>query len=358
MTTPGSYEPEALIADVRAIFAAASVPDDHARLVAHSLVTSEMWGHPSHGLLRVRWYLDRIRAGVTRAGIEPEVVVDGGALAVMDGRDGLGQVVADRAMRQAVERAAAHGVGVVSVRDSNHFGTAAYYTRTAARAGCIALLVTNSSPAMAPWGGRETAFGANPWSLAAPAGRYGEVVMDISNTAVARGKIYAAGEQGREIPEGWAMDAEGRPTTDPVAAAAGLLMPMGGHKGYAISFMMDVLAGVLPGAGSGREVRGPQQAEHRSRCGHLALAIDIASVDDPAAFAARMESLVEQAHAVPPADGVERIYVPGEPEIEAEQRARRDGVTLPPRTVSELRRLAAELDVPLTCLATDAEQGA
>jgi LDH2 family malate/lactate/ureidoglycolate dehydrogenase len=344
------FDPEAVIVDVQAIFASAGVPTDDAQLVAHSLVTSEMWGHPSHGLLRVRWYLDRIGSGVTRAGVEPELVVDGGALAVMDGRDGIGQVVTDRTMREAVRRARDHGVGVVSVRDSNHFGTAAYYTRAAAKEGVIALLVTNSSPAMAPWGGREKVFGANPWSLAAPAGRYGEVVMDISNTAVARGKIYAAGEQGVEIPDGWAMDADGRPTTDPVEAAAGLLMPMGGHKGYAVSFMMDVLAGVLPAAASGRDVRGPQQAEDRSRCGHFAMAIDIAAVTDPAGFAQRMEGLVEQAHDTPLADGVERIYVPGELEAIAEERARRDGIAVPGKTLAQLRTIAAERQVALATL--------
>ncbi len=356
MTSPSPaadarFDPDAVIADVAAIFASADVPVDDAQLVAHSLVVSEMWGHPSHGLLRVRWYLDRIASGVTRAGIEPEVVIDGGALAVLDGRDGIGQVVMDRAMRDAVRRAQDHGVGVVSVRDSNHFGTAAYYTRAAAKRGVIAFLVTNSSPAMAPWGGREKVFGANPWSLAAPAGRYGEVVMDISNTAVARGKIYAAAEQGKDIPEGWAMDADGRPTTDPVEAAAGLLMPMGGHKGYAASFMMDVLAGVLSGAGSGRDVRGPSQADDRSRCGHLAMAIDIGAVTDPEAFAQRMEGLVEQAHQTPKADGVERIYVPGELETIAEERARREGISVPAKTLAQIRVAAADRSVQLQTLA-------
>lgn len=348
----GPADPDALTLDVQRVFEAAGVPVRDAALVAHSLVTSEMWGHPSHGLLRVRWYLDRIDAGVTRAGVEPSIEVDGGALAVMDGRDGIGQVVADRAMTEAVRRSRAHGIGAVSVRDSNHFGTAAYYTRAAAKEGVIAFLVTNSSPAMAPWGGREKVFGANPWSLAAPAGRYGEVVMDISNTAVARGKIYAAREQDDVIPEGWALDAEGRPTTDPVAAAAGLLMPMAGHKGYAVSFMMDVLAGVLSGAASGTGVHGPQQAQHRSRCGHLAMAIDIAAVTEPDDFATRMESLVDQARSSPLAEGTERIYVPGEPEMLAEERARRDGLRLPARTVSELRSIAADRGVELAAIPT------
>ena len=347
----GPFDTRAVLSDVRTLFASAGVPDGDAHLIADSLVTSEMWGHPSHGLLRLRWYLDRIDAGRARPGVEPVLTVDGGALAVMDGQDALGQVVTDRAMGEAVRRAQDHGVGVVSVRDSNHFGTAAYYTRRAARQNVIAFLATNGSPAMAPWGGREKVFGANPWSLAAPAGRYGEVVMDISNTAVARGKIYAARERGTSIPEGWALDTAGRPTTDPVEAARGLLMPVGGHKGYAMSFMMDVLCGVLSGAASGRDVRGPQQNEHRSRCGHLAWAIDIAAVTDLDAFTARMEALVEQAHETPTAEGFDRILVPGEPEAIAEAQARREGIRLPARTLDEVRTLAEERGVALGILA-------
>jgi LDH2 family malate/lactate/ureidoglycolate dehydrogenase len=147
------------------------------------------------------------------------------------------------------------------VRNSNHFGTAAYFTRMAARDGCVAILATNASPAMAPWGGRGRVVGTNPWSIAAPAGRHGVVVMDIANTAVARGKVYVARQRGEAIPAGWAIDADGAPTTDPAAAIAGAILPMAGHKGYAISLMMDVLAGVLTGSAFGAAVGGPYQAE-------------------------------------------------------------------------------------------------
>jgi LDH2 family malate/lactate/ureidoglycolate dehydrogenase len=352
VTAPATFQPEQLVVDVARIFVAAGLPEADAQLVAHSLVTSEVWGHPSHGLLRVPWYLARIDAGLARPGVEPTVVSDAGAIAVLDGRDGVGQVVTDRAMDEAIRRAEDHGIGAVSVRDSNHFGTAAYYTRRAAERGFLAILATNSSPAMAPWGGREKVFGANPWSLAAPAGRYGSVVLDISNTAVARGKIYAARERGEEIPPTWATDAEGRATTDPAEAAAGLLMPMGGHKGYAISFMMDVLSGVLSGAASGRDVVGPQQATDRSRCGHFAAAIHLEALVGLDAFSARLEALIVQAHDTTRAEGVERILVPGELERLAEERVARDGLALAPRTVSALAEHARELGISATGFGT------
>ena len=235
--------PPRLARFVAAVLAAVGVPAGDAGLVADGLVTADLWGHQSHGVLRLSWYVNRIRAGVMRAVTTPETVSDTGPLAVVDGHDGVGQVLAAHAAREATRRAREHGVGVVGVRNSNHFGTAAYFTRMAARDGCVAILATNASPAMAPWGGRGRVVGTNPWSIAAPAGRHDVVVMDIANTAVARGKVYLARQRGEPIPAGWAIDADGAPTTDPAAAIAGAILPMAGHKGYAISLMMDVLAG-------------------------------------------------------------------------------------------------------------------
>ena len=145
-------------------------------------------GHQSHGVLRLPWYAARLASGAMTAHTEPETLVDGGALLLLDGRAGVGQVLADIARREAVARAREHGVGVVGVRDSNHFGTAMYYTRRAAQDGCVAILTTNASPAMAPWGGRQKVLGTNPWSIAAPSPTAsGVVAVDIANTAVARG---------------------------------------------------------------------------------------------------------------------------------------------------------------------------
>src|SRR5512140_2507124 len=212
-----------------------------AHLLADTLVQADLWGHQSHGVLRLDWYRKRIVAGTLKADARPEFATDAGAVAVIDGRDGAGQALAKRAMEEAIARAKRHGVGVVGVRDSNHFGTAMYFTRMAAAAGCVGFLSTNASPAMAPWGGRAKAIGNNPWSIAAPAGRHAPMVLDIANTAVARGKVYLARQRGERIPDGWALDAEGRPTADPRAAIEGIILPMAGHKGSGIAVMMDVL---------------------------------------------------------------------------------------------------------------------
>jgi LDH2 family malate/lactate/ureidoglycolate dehydrogenase len=339
--------PQRLTDFAAAVLHAEGVPADDARLVARCLVQAELWGHPSHGMLRLGWYVARIRSGVVDPAAKPETVVDTGALALLDGHEGLGHVLAAHAANEAMRRAREHGVGLVGVRNSNHFGMAAHFTRMLAEQGCVGLVTTNGSPAMAPWGGKEKAVGANPWSIAAPAGRHGVTVMDIANVNAARGKIYAARERGATIPEGWALDAEGRPTTDPAAAIAGVILPMGGHKGYAISFMMDVLSGVLTGGSFATGVSGPQQAERRSGCGHMVLAIDVAAVADPGGFAERMEALIAEMKAVPLASGFEEIFFPGEIEDRNRARREREGIEVPDKTLEALKRLAAETGVPL-----------
>jgi LDH2 family malate/lactate/ureidoglycolate dehydrogenase len=340
-------DPDRLAGFTAAVLEAEGVPTGDARLVARCLVEAQLWGHPSHGLLRLSWYVARIRSGVVDPAAKPETVVDLGAVAVVDGHEGLGHVLAAHAASEAVRRAGQHGVGVVAVRNSNHFGMAAHFTRMIAGHGCVGVVTTNASPAMAPWGGREKAVGANPWSIAAPAGRHGVAVMDIANVNAARGKIYAARERGAAVPEGWALDADGRPTTDPAAALAGVILPMGGHKGYAISFMMDVLSGVLTGSSFATGVSGPQQAERRSGCGHLVLALDVAAVAGPAEFSRRMERLIAEMKAVPLAEGFEEIFYPGELEDRSRARLEREGIELPGKTMEGLQRLAAETGVPL-----------
>ncbi|MGY0390701.1 Ldh family oxidoreductase [Nocardioides sp. WG-D5] len=321
------------------------VPEDDARLVSDSLVTADLWGHPSHGMLRLPWYVARLRSGVMEAVTREEIVVDTGVLAVMDGREGIGQIVADRACQAAVARAAVHGIGVVAVRNSNHFGTAAYWTRRMAEAGCVGILTTNGSPAMAPWGGTEKTVGANPWSVATPGGSNPPVVLDIANTGVARGKIYAAAERGDRIPDTWALSADGIPTTDPHVAVHGLLAPMGGHKGYGISFVMDVLSGVLTGSGYGAGVVGPYVPDGRSGCGHLVLALQVDTVLPSGDFGDRIDDLIAATKAVPRASGVDEIFYPGEIEARAEVQGRLTGVRLPDKTVSDLRGLGTECGV-------------
>ncbi|MCI0756383.1 Ldh family oxidoreductase [Teichococcus vastitatis] len=342
-----SVTAQALADFVAGLYRSNGVPASDAQLVADTLVTADLWGHSSHGVMRAPWYIDRLRSGVMRPVTEPRMLVDTGAISVLDAEDGVGQVIAARAMLDAVRRAKAHGVGVVSVRNSNHHGALGYFTRMAAAEGCIGMLTTNGSPAMAPWGGRRKLVGNNPWSIAAPAGRYAPMMLDIANTVVARGKIFLARQKNQPIPDHWAIDETGAATTDPVAALRGVIQPMAEHKGYAISVMMDVLSGVLSGSGVLDEVHGPYQAEKRSRCGHMFLALNIAAFGPDGAFAERMEQMVERIKAVPRVPGCEEVFYPGEIEARNEERHRREGLNLPAKTLADLAQVAMRMKLPV-----------
>jgi len=183
-------------------YSALGLPGGDAALLADTLVQADLWGHQSHGVMRTFWYGKRIQSGAVKAVSTPEIVLDGGAIAVMDGNDGIGQVITALAMQEAIERSRKHGIGAVAVRNSGHFGTAMYFTRMAANAGCIGFLSTNASPAMAPLGGRSKLIGTNPWSIAAPAGQYPPMMLDIANTAVQADHRSGYGNRGKHTAHG------------------------------------------------------------------------------------------------------------------------------------------------------------
>ena len=335
-------DPQGLIDFATAVYKSAGVPAEDAGLIADTLVQADLWGHQSHGVLRLGWYLDRLRNGVMQPVTRPEFAVDAGAITLIDGHDGVGQVLARLAAREAVRRAKAHGIGAVGLRYSNHFGTCMYYTLMGAREGCVMILTSNGGPAMAPWGGRKKIIGTNPWSVAAPAGRHAPFVMDMANTGVARGKIYLARQERRPIPVGWAINAAGEPTTDPQEAIDGIILPMAQHKGYAIAAAVDLLSGVLTGSGFLTDVHSPYKTAEKSNCGHFMLAINIEAFQPLAQFNDRMERFIGEIKSVPPAKGFDEIFYPGEMEARNDARHRRQGLILPEDTLADLRRIAGE----------------
>jgi LDH2 family malate/lactate/ureidoglycolate dehydrogenase len=342
---------DALRSFVATVYEKGGLPPRDAALVADTLVQADLWGHQSHGVLRTGWYLARLHSGAMKARTEPTFVRDGKSVAVIDGGDGVGQVVTEFATREAIRRARAHGVASISVRNSNHFGTCMYYTRMAAEAGCIMLLMTNGGPAIAPWGGRQKVIGTNPWSISAPAGARSPLMMDMAVTGVARGKIYLARQRREPIPLGWALDADGAPTTDPQKAIDGIILPMAGHKGYAIGTVVDMLSGVLSGSAFLSAVNGPYKAELRSGAGHFLTAYDIEAFMPLAEFNARMDAFIGEIKSVPLAKETNEIFYPGEMEARSDTRQRRDGIELPEDTVAELRRLGQESGVDFTSVA-------
>jgi LDH2 family malate/lactate/ureidoglycolate dehydrogenase len=351
MTSAPSVDPNRLIDFASAVYQCAGVPAADARLIADTLVQADLWGHQSHGVLRLGWYLERLRNKVMNPVTKPEFAVNAGAIALIDGHDGVGHVLTVLAAREAIKRAKAHGIGAVGVRMSNHFGTCMYYTLMGAREGCVMLLTTNGGPAMAPWGGRRKIIGTNPWSVAAPAGSRAPFVVDMATTGVARGKIYLARNKRLPIPLGWAINAAGEPTTNPQEAIDGIILPMAEHKGYAIAAMVDMLSGVLTGSGFLSAVHSPYKTAEKSNCGHLMIALNIEAFQPLGEFNARMEQFIAEIKAVPLAKGFDEVFYPGEIEARNDARNRKDGIQFPEDTLADLKRVAHEtgLEAKLPC---------
>jgi LDH2 family malate/lactate/ureidoglycolate dehydrogenase len=321
------------------------VPEKDADIMADSLVQADLWGHQSHGVLRLSWYAERLRLGTIKPQTTITPVSDFGAITVFDANDGVGQVVAMTAMEEAVKRAKTFGIGAVSVRNSNHFGTCMFYTRKIAGQNCIGFLSSNGGPAIAPWGGTQKKVGTNPWSYASPAGRYEPMILDIANTGVARGKIYLAKNRNERIPPGWALNSKGEPTTDPAEAIEGIILPMAGHKGYAISTMMDVLSGVLSGSCWGEKVHSPYKYDKKSGAGHFMMALNIESFRDVEEYNSDIEQMIDSLKSTPKAPGTEEIYYPGELEAINDRNNRKNGLCYPEDTVTDLKKIAVQLNL-------------
>ena len=330
-----------------ACFRKLGLPEDDAHLTAENLVFANLRGVDSHGVIRLKVYLDRLRAGGFRAGIHPTLISDQPACALVDGGHGVGQVVAMDAMRLAVAKAKTAGLGWVGIRNSNHFGAAAFYAMKALDHGMIGFAATNAGATMAPTGGREGRLGNNPISVAIPAGRHPPLVLDMATGAAAWGKIFVAQQENKKIPPTWALDKNGQPTDDPNAAAAGgLIQPFGGYKGYGLSLLIDVLTGVLVGGGFSTHVQTLyQNLDQPSNVAQTCAALRVDSFMPLAAFQERVDEIIDLMRSCPRAPGTDRIYVPGEIEYECEQRRRSDGIPINAALRVELAQLGADLGV-------------
>lgn len=320
----------ALLAFVSDALGDLGVPAADARLCAECLVEAELEGQASHGMMRLPFLLRRLRGGHIAADPVMRVSEGGGAALLLDAGNGLGPVAGAKAVDLAVERARRAGVGLVAVRHGNHLGALGFYLRRLTGQGMVGLAFSNTPPAMAPPGGRTAYLGTNPIAAGFPTS--GEpVLVDMATSQVARGRIMKAAGAGQPIPEGWALDAEGLPTSDPEAALQGSLVPLGGEKGFALALMVEMLTGALAGSAIGPDVGGTFAASDRpSDVGHCFVAID------PGAVA---PGFVERADRI--AGDVRRLggRVPGDRRHAERARRLAEGVYLPDQVVAELGEL-------------------
>jgi ureidoglycolate dehydrogenase (NAD+) len=312
---------------------------------ADGLIAADLRGVHSHGALRTGIYVDRLLAGSINPHAELEVVRDNGTVVVMDAQAGPGIAMATRAMDLAIARSRSHGVGIVSVRNSNHCGMLAYYV-VRGLPETIGIALSNADSQVAPWGARAKFFGTNPLAFAVPGHDEPAVVFDMATSSVAHARVKGAADRGESIPEGWGVDTEGRATTDPVKAMAGALLTFGGHKGSGISLLIDLLAGILPGGRSGPEIVPLYQRLAESQgVGHLFIALKVEAFSPLEAFGHRVDETLRRIKSLPPAADAERAFIPGELELRREKQYALDGIPLPSDAVAELNRVAAVLEL-------------
>lgn len=328
------------------IFARAGLAAEDAAIAADVLVEANLRGVDTHGVNAfLEVYVRRLLTGAMNPRPRLRVEHEAPATATLDGDNGLGSIVAYRAMEFALRKAATAGAAWVGVRRTNHIGPCAHSALMAVPHDMIGIAITNSPAAMAPWGAAAAYLGTNPIAFAIPAGSNPPIVADIATSVAARGHVLLAQKTGRELPPGIALDRQGRPTTDPFQAA--LMMPIAQHKGSALALVFDVLAGILTGAAFGPYLRSAfRDPDQPQDVGCLFGALSIARFGDPTRFKQRVDQMITEIHALPRAEGVERIYVPGEIEWERRAERLRHGIPLHPSALADLARLGDELGVP------------
>lgn len=325
---------------VSRIFQGHRMPAADADLVADNLIEADLRGVESHGVNLVKLYCDRIDSGLMMAETKITVEREDDTTALLHGGLGLGQVAGMYAINMGVDKAKQHGVAAIGMRESTHLGALAYYTSRAAERGCVAIAVQNGPTIVPPFGGLTSLFSTNPFSFAAPAGEERTVVLDMATTAVAGNRILLYRKKNQPIPDGWANDAQGRPTNDPHQASMQHLQWFGGYKGFGIAMMVEIMSGCLMNASFGRTelTEGIGKGSERVAKGYLFIVLDINRFVPEAVFRGYMDTLIRDVRSSERAEGVERIYMPGEIEHLRMDERLRTGIPLDGALVDELER--------------------
>ncbi|KZM20327.1 uncharacterized protein EKO05_0007036 [Ascochyta rabiei] len=319
------------------------VSKDNALIVAKCLVEADLRGVDTHGINRIPSYMARIREGVLDPSASPTLHRVTPAVAQVDGHNGFGFLAAHMGMAAAIDMAREFGIGMVSVKHSNHFGMSAWVVQQALDADMMSLVFTNSSPALPVWGGKSKLMGVSPIACGAPAGKGRPFIVDMAPSVAARGKIYKALRRGEKIPGDWALDKDGQQTQDPAKALEGVMLPMGGPKGSALAIMMDVFSGVLSGSAFAGHVTNPYDPSKPADVGHFLVAIKpdlFMSIEE---FKERMDYLYQRVVGSDRMSGTDRIYYPGEIEDLNRQKRLRDGIPLVAAEVEALNKEAQQV---------------
>lgn len=324
------------------------LPQADAQIVGGLMAEAELQGSDGHGVIRLLPYARRIRAGGINLQPEIKVLQERPGMALLDGDNGMGHLVMQRAAQLAIDKARTCGVAWVGSRLSNHAGPASLYARMPMAHDMIGLyFAVGNANHLPPWGGLDMLLSTNPIAVAVPAGTEPPVVLDMATTVAAYGKVKAKAQRGEQMPLGWMIDRLGQPLTDPKRAEEGFLMPIGGYKGYGLALIVGLLAGTLNGAAMGSEVVDFNHDDSTTtNTGQAIMAIDLSAFGDVAGFKARVDRLVRELRASERMPGVERIWLPGEQSHERREANQRDGIPIGAALLQQLDTFAAELGIP------------
>ncbi|MBT6096273.1 MAG: Ldh family oxidoreductase [Rhodospirillaceae bacterium] len=323
-------------------FVRAGFGQHDADTTAEILITTDLMGISTHGVHRLDQYLKRIDAGVVPAQPDIKVIDKAASIAVVDGGGGQGQVVGARALETAIVKAIKSGIGFVSVGNSNHFGAMAPYGFAATVAGLILVSGTTASPSMMPFGGRDLRLGNNPIGFAAPNKSGAPFLLDMALSVAARGKMRKLRDTGEAMPLGWALDADGQPTTNPQAGLDGFIQFIGGHKGYGMALAVDILSGVLSGGRFLDDVGDMWAEKEPQGVSHFFLAINPAAILEREEYDARMAAFCAKVKSSAPFDAAGEVLLPGEIEYRTMEARRLDGIPLTAELLQSVRTLAGD----------------
>jgi L-2-hydroxycarboxylate dehydrogenase (NAD+) len=338
-----------IAAFINRAFVAAGLPAEDAQTLAGLMVEADLRGSDTHGVIRLPLYIRRIRAGGINARPDIRVVSEQPSTALIDGDNGMGHLVMRRAAEMAIEKAKATGIGWVGARMSNHAGPAALYVTMPLKHDMIGLyFAVGSSNHLPPWGGSETLLGTNPMAVAVPALEEPPIVLDMSPTVAAFGKVRLKAQRGEDMPVGWMVDRQGKPLTDPKRADEGHLLPIGGYKGSGLSLIIGLLAGALNRAAVGRNVVDfVKEAGKATNTGQAIAALSIEAFLPPAEFKRAVDGLIRDIRNSPRLPDVDRIWLPGEQSHAKLVDRRTHGVPMPKALRESLDDVARDLNVEL-----------
>ena len=325
----------------------AGLPMDEAELMTENLLFADARGIGSHGMSRLINYSKRVECGVITAGVDAKIEKESASSLLIDGQNGVGAKIAMQTMKLCCKKASETGCCVAAVHNGNHFGAGAFYSSYAAKQGMIAFVCSNSEAAVVPVGGAVPMLGTNPMSVAVPAARHEAMNLDMATSVVARGKVVLAQKEGHTIPEGWAVDKNGAPTTDPAAVLdGGSMLPFGGPKGYAISLFIDLMASCLAGAKNGRTTSHFwSDYENPQDIGYFMVVVDPRHFLPEEEFLSRVDDAFDEFKNSPTAPGVKSVMLPGEIEAGKQAVSMKEGIELPDAVAEELRAVGKKYGV-------------